>query len=215
MPIGFKEEIKGLIRYGLWDISESEEELLKDFELSANDQAYLQRIKHKRRRRQWLAGRHLIRELKQVPYFPSIEYSSGNKPAFQNSDLEFSVAHCRDMAAAAVSNVRVGVDVEHLEKKAWKLREKFLSIEELDLVNGNDKYEVATLCWSAKEALYKFWGHKKVQFNEELILHQFEFADKGVIPSEIIKDGYHFKLNVHYSLHGTYFFCYCMEEDAT
>jgi phosphopantetheinyl transferase len=60
------------------------------------------------RRRQWIADR-----LKQYSE-DQITYGDFRKPRFENSAVQFNISHSRDLAALAVSDQTVGIDIEHL-----------------------------------------------------------------------------------------------------
>ena len=67
---------------------------------------------------------------------------------------EISVTHAANLVAVAFSprGHRVGIDLEGNEKKAWRVRERFLSAEELRRLSTPAEVLAA---WCAKEATYK------------------------------------------------------------
>lgn len=87
------------------------------------------------------------------------EFNFGDEIEFYQKDgewfvneknVKFSLSHSNDMVVVAVSNSRVGVDVELCSSKILKLAKKFPEINDLD-----DKIEALTLLWTKKESEYK------------------------------------------------------------
>nr|WP_294996060.1 4'-phosphopantetheinyl transferase superfamily protein [uncultured Sediminibacterium sp.] len=58
-----------------------------------------------------------------------------------------------------------------------------------------------TLLWSAKEAMFKWWGNGDVDFSEVLRIHELPAKEKGVVAASFIKQTVH-PLQLHYSLFG-------------
>jgi 4'-phosphopantetheinyl transferase EntD len=74
---------------------------------------------------------------------------------------------------------------------------KFLDPSEMHLLL-EQKFELsATLLWSAKESMYKWYGDGGVDFSEHLRLFSFTCADKGIIPARFQKDSA-VDLSVHF-----------------
>jgi len=62
----------------------------------------------------------------------------------------------------------VGIDIEKPRHQIFKVIGRLCSKEELDWVA--EDIDRATILWSAKEALYKLYGKRKVDFKENLTL---------------------------------------------
>jgi phosphopantetheinyl transferase len=197
VPLFYQQDINLTTKLAVWKIEETE-----DFFLSA---VPLQRsITHPHKRLQHLAGRYLLPFL--FPDFPheEIEIADTRKPFLPDEQYHFSISHCGDYAAAIVSSTeRVGIDIEMITPRVEKIKHKFLHIDELIFVHSHEADEqipLLTLLWSAKEAMFKWWGYGDVDFSDVLRTEAFAFNLFGVIPSTFSKNDEHIPLDIHYEM---------------
>ena len=177
MPLVYQQNINETTQLGIWHIEEEEEFFLKKVTLQRD-------ITHPHKRLQHLAGRFLLREL--YPDFPLdlIMIADTRKPFLPNEAYHFSISHCRDYAAVIVSkDHRVGVDIEMVNEKIDRIVHKFLSEEEQQLIGGNNKNEKATLLWSVKECIFKWFGDGEVDFKKHIHIKKIENESKEVTVS--------------------------------
>ena len=123
---------------------------------------------HPVKRLQHLAGRYLLKTIQ--PDFPLevIQARPGEKPFLPDHTFHFSISHSDKTAAAIISKTQpVGIDLEMITDKALRVAHKFLSEEEMQLI-GNDSKEDATLLWSIKETVFKWYGLGSVDFREDM-----------------------------------------------
>ena len=158
MPLFYQQDINQDTRLAVWEISEAESFFLEKVSLKKE-------IMHPQKRLQHLAGRYLLGYL--FPDFPAelIEIADTRKPFLPNEQYHFSISHCGNFAAAIVSKTeRVGIDVELLTPRVEKIKHKFLHPAELQMVDhaNIDRIQLLTLLWSAKEAMFKWWGNGDV-----------------------------------------------------
>ena len=127
MPMVYQQNINPYTKLGVWYIREEE--------IFFNNVPLQRSITHPHKRLQHLAGRFLLKEL--YPEFPYelIKIADTRKPFLENEAYHFSISHCGDYAAVMVStHNRVGVDVERISIKVDKVKHKFLSAGEQELV---------------------------------------------------------------------------------
>ncbi len=168
MPIFFQHQINDTTRLGIWKIEETE-----DFFKSNVPQH--RAVTHPHKRLQHLAGRFLLQYL--FPAFPYelIKIADTRKPFLPDEQYHFSISHCGDYAAAVVSkDKRVGIDIEIPTEKISRIMYKFLSAKEHELFEliqpDKDRIPFATLLWSAKESVFKWYGNVGVDFRREIQL---------------------------------------------
>ena len=168
MPIFFQHQINENTRLGIWKIEETEEFF------KANVPQHRD-VTHPHKRLQHLAGRFLLQYL--FPAFPYelIQIADTRKPFLPDEQFHFSISHCGDYAAAIVSkDRRVGIDIEIPTEKISRIMYKFLSAKEHELFNliqpDKDRIPFATLLWSAKESVFKWYGNGGVDFRREIQL---------------------------------------------
>ncbi|MGZ5220203.1 MAG: 4'-phosphopantetheinyl transferase family protein [Chitinophagaceae bacterium] len=165
MPIFFQHQINETTRLGIWKIEENEDFFKSKVPLQRD-------VTHPHKRLQHLAGRFLLQFL--FPDFPYelIRIADTRKPFLPNEQYHFSISHCGIYAAAIVSrNHRVGIDIEIPVEKIVRIREKFLHKEEIIHFPESDIQKL-TLFWSAKEAVFKWYGDGGVDFREHIQLQQ-------------------------------------------
>jgi phosphopantetheinyl transferase len=167
MPIFFQHVVDADTRFGIWKIEETEQFFLSNVPIQPQ-------VSHPHKRLQHLAGRFLLRFL--YPDFPYelIRIADTRKPFLANEAFHFSISHCGDYAAAIVSKKkRVGIDIEIPSPKVERIKNKFLS--EMELIQCTRElptidYRLLTLLWSAKEAVFKWYGDGGVDFSEHIQL---------------------------------------------
>lgn len=105
--------------------------------------------------------------------FEHIHYDSNGAPYINNEGF-ISISHSANMVGLAINQTHcVGLDLEFPREKIISIKSKFLSKIEMDLFDTDD-YIIVTKLWSAKEALYKLAGRKKILFIEELQISKDE-----------------------------------------
>ena len=133
-------------------------------------------VSHPYKRLQHLAGRYLLREL--YPDFPleEILIADTRKPFLKNEKYHFSISHSGYFAAAIASPLhRVGVDVELVTPRISNITRKFLNTEEYQFLDSFRQldhiyFDLATILWSAKEAVFKWYGEGQVDFRKHIQL---------------------------------------------
>lgn len=193
MPIFFQHQINDTTRLGIWKIEETE-----DFFKSNVPQH--RAVTHPHKRLQHLAGRFLLQYL--FPSFPYelIKIADTRKPFLPDEQYHFSISHCGDYAAAIVSkDKRVGIDIEVPTEKISRIMYKFLSAKEHELFQliqpDKDRIPFATLLWSVKESIFKWYGDGGVDFRREIQLRK-QHEGNETFDSLFSKNN--IELNIHY-----------------
>ncbi len=180
MPLFYQQDINESTKIGIWKIEEPEIFFLDKVPLKKD-------VSHPHKRLQHLAGRYLLPYL--FPDFPleEILIADTRKPFLKDEKYHFSISHCEDFAAAVVSSKnRVGVDVEVIVPRIEKIQHKFISPEEYAIAYSHwpnvtdvhtapgQMHALQTLIWSAKEAIYKWYGDGLVDFRRHMVLKSFQ-----------------------------------------
>jgi phosphopantetheinyl transferase len=176
MPLFYQHTINDSTRLAVWHITEDE----SFFEGVAH---ISRQVTHPHKRLQHLAGRFLLTLLS--PNFPidEIEINTYKKPFLPGNGIRFSISHCGDYAAAIVSTkYRVGIDVEAVTHKIQRVKERFLSPNELGLLQEekllSESDKLHTLFWSAKEAIYKWHGNGPLSFKNNMGMDRLHYLDE-------------------------------------
>ena len=176
MPIFFQQQINETTRLGIWKIEETEDFFLSNVPLQKE-------VTHPHKRLQHLAGRFLLQFL--FPGFPYelIRIADTRKPYLPDEEYHFSISHCGDYAAAIVSSdKRVGIDIEIPSEKIDRIKHKFLDDDEISKFDPEasgrksnfpvERSNLLTLLWSAKEAVFKWYGIGGVDFRQHIQLQK-------------------------------------------
>lgn len=187
MPLFYQHTINESTRLAVWHITEPE-----DF--FTNEVSLKNTVTHPHKRLQHLAGRYLLKYLQPDFPFDSILVQTSRKPVLPKNEFYFSISHCGDFAAAIISTQNlVGIDVEMVTPKIEKIKEKFLNLEELELLQKNQfsesNIELITLLWSAKEAMFKWYGKGSISFKRNLPIQQvYRDGERGILKAQFSKE---------------------------
>jgi phosphopantetheinyl transferase len=192
--------------YLVWYIKESEEELLSKIRLSLEEQAMYSSLGHFKKRLEWLASRIAYQSLcahLQIPSIPICKDQNG-RPYLAGSKTHISISHCFPFAVVAMGQcTSVGIDIQIPNYKLETTKEKYLS--KLEIENSNQDLEKLCICWCAKEAIYKAYGHKGLSL-QSINLAPFKKLKRGIIPAKVLSR-YHY--TVHYCIDFNYILAWC------
>lgn len=192
MPLIRTIQIDPETKLGVWKITETESFFQEKVNIS-------RAIHHPHKRLQHFAGRYLLVTL--FPEFPvkDIMVSNSRKPVLACDSHHFSISHCGDYAAAIVSTkAAVGIDIEEVKSKIELVSHKFLSPAERSFIDPANELSHKTICWSAKEAMFKWYGRGSVDFKENMKLHPFVFQQAGFITADFNKQDTNTRLYLQY-----------------
>lgn len=183
MPIILKQQDKNCI-FGLWELSESHEELLRDFESAPREEfEKLSIFKNPNRQIERMVTRLLTYGLlgKQLV----IDYDEHGKPNLRGDDRQISISHTKGMIAVLIGQNYAGIDVERISGRVAKIAHKFLSPTELESIDIRNQMLHMYAFWGAKEAIYKIHGRKKLDFKKNIKIEAFDIEEKGIIKANL------------------------------
>ncbi len=186
MPL-FKKIIDKNFVLVVWHLTEPEPFFSRDKAHFSASPKKLDEIHVAQRRREWLCSRFLgwsiAKDMEGV--CEGVWSDSHNKPHIKNSNLQISISHAKPYVAVLVHKSKpCGVDIEEKKEKLIRLAPKFLTQDELDQTNQN--IDALALAWGAKEAVYKFYGRKRLIFKENIFLKRLDsIKSEGSISSEL------------------------------
>jgi phosphopantetheinyl transferase (holo-ACP synthase) len=140
-----------------------------------------------------------------------LKYNSEGKPLLNSEGCHISISHSHDkLAIICNTQFDTGVDVELIRDKVLKIKDKFLSIAELE--EAKDNVGKLIIYWAAKETLYKVYGLKEVEFAKHLFVHPFTLNPTGTLTGEINLESFRKKFNLHYEKLEDYMLVYVLNE---
>ena len=150
----------------LWKLSETEIELNNHIDLSFSSISKLDLIKSSSQRKQFLGVQNLLK-LHNVNN-GSLFYDKNGKPHLSNNKF-ISISHSFEYCGVIVSDVKVGLDIEKLRPKILNISKKFISESDWNLIKLSS-VENVTKVWTIKEAVFKAFGHKAIDFKKNIII---------------------------------------------
>ena len=172
---------------GLWEMTESWQELVALADLEPLELLQLEDKKTDKRKLEWLACRMLLQEMTSLP--PIITHDKNRKPHLKNSDYQLSMSHSGAFACVYISKATpVGVDVQQMKPSISKGIDYFLGANEQQWINPADNV-LLHLIWSAKESVFKYAGDPDLDLKKDLAANAFESNQNGNFEVSILKPG--------------------------
>lgn len=111
---------------------------------------------------------HALREEYGITEIPEFVYNEFGKPSFLNLPIHFSLSHCKEAVACAVSDNNVGIDVEGIVPYNPDVARRVCTAAELEMLTKSEHTDTDFIkLWTAKEAISKFEGQGlAMPFNE-------------------------------------------------
>ena len=211
MPIVWSKNLAEKGKIAIWEISESEEELYSMLQLDENEQQHFQTLS-RARQKQWLGSRVLLRTLLQTEEHIELNLDEHRKPFLNNLPFEISISHANHLAAVIIyEGKKVGIDIEKISGRILKIKNKFLSPEELKFIEATNEIAQLHVCWGAKESLFKLYGKGSLPFIEGIKINAFEYSKTGQVAASIAIPAYHANFNVQYLKYEDFMLTWVME----
>jgi phosphopantetheinyl transferase (holo-ACP synthase) len=215
MPFLIKKDITDFVRLGVWEITEEPAFFLEKLTLSEEENLYYQSIRNETRKKQWLCYRFITGEL--CGCSVRIRYDDHGKPGLKGMDLLMSVSHSGEMAAVIISEKNeVGIDIERIRDRIERVKDRFLSAEELNGIGTKDRLEKLHVIWGAKESLYKIHGKPEVEFCRDIIIESFDYlcSGKGECTGRMVTPGGQTFYDIFYEKISGYLLVYAMKKET-
>lgn len=184
----------------LWEIVETEEELLLLSSVPSEELEELQLIRNPARRKEKLAVRALLNEIFEDKLY--LGHHDNGRPFLQNSVIEISISHTSRFACILTHpEESVGIDIELLSRNFTAVEKKALSPEEIEDLSDRDRDLHLAIYWSAKEAVYKRMSRSGIDFAKQIFIKKFNPKDSGEITAIFTdKDGEEQEFDLEYEI---------------
>lgn len=175
MPLWYYEQINDALQFGVWMITENEQELLSHLFLNKEEFELLQSFRSEKRRKQWLSYRVLIRTIVQTDFIYRIDYDEHGKPFLTNPPRNISISHSGNLSAVLICSdleLQHGLDIQHVCCGIQRVLPRVMTDEELKAWREHEDIIHAYYYWCAKEAVFKIEG-KKLPSLQHVFIHPF------------------------------------------
>jgi len=209
MPLLFTKEIAEQTHIALWKIVEDEHFFIKKMILTELETERLNQIKGGRRI-EWLAGRWLVHEMSGAAERLICAADKYGKPHLVNSPLEMSLSHSNEVAAAILAPQSVGIDIQKLVAKIERISHKYMREQESESL-GKHRIEHLHIYWGAKEALYKAYGRRELDFRKHILIEPFDYEEIGMTTGRVLKGDFEANYQIYFEKIGEYVLVYAVE----
>jgi 4'-phosphopantetheinyl transferase len=202
MSVVFIKSVDENAQLGLWRIEEAMDELLAGLILNSMDEVIFNSKNSTAKKKEWLAIRNLLNVM--MPENMGIGYDNNGKPYLRHSSCDISITHSGEYACVYLNKQNpVGVDIQKLKPDISKGANFFLSQTEIDYF-GTDDNVLLHILWSAKEAVYKFFGSPDMDLKKDIYLLPFQSRPYGKVEVRISQSGRAETIFLHYQMIDNY-----------
>ena len=179
MGLYLKKELENEAVIGVWQITETEEELVELSSTPSDEMEEISFIRSESLRKQRLAVRALLNTLFDDKVY--LSHHDNGKPYLENNPVNISITHTEKYVAVILhEEENVGIDIESLDRDFSAVEKKALSEDEIDDLEDDEKRnEQLAIYWCAKEAVYKLLSRYNVDFAEQIEIERFRPRGEG------------------------------------
>ncbi|MEM8529112.1 MAG: 4'-phosphopantetheinyl transferase superfamily protein [Bacteroidota bacterium] len=213
MPLLTHQPLPHQGEYAIWNIEESEDFFRTQLQLSNTELEQVNRIKGEGRRLEWLASRYLIHLMSGREKRGVLRKDEFGKPRLENSAFYISISHSNKMAAAIAAPFSVGIDLQKIVGKIERIAHKYMRPSEMESLEKSTRLEHLHVYWGAKEALYKAYGRKKLDFREHILIEPFAYnLENGRAKGVVHKGDFIQTFELYYELLDDFVLVYALEK---
>ena len=185
MPLYLKKELENEAVIGVWQVTETEEELKQLSATPTDEMEEISFIKSESLRRQRLAVRALLNELFDEKVY--LSHHDNGKPYIENNPINISITHTEKYVAVILHDEEeVGIDIESLDRDFSAVEKKALSEDEIDDLGEERRNEQLAIYWCAKEAIFKRVSVYNLDFAEQIEIERFRPRGEGELEATFI-----------------------------
>ena len=178
MGLYLKKELDNEAVIGVWQITETEEELVELSSTPSDEMEEISFIRSESLRKQRLAVRALLNTLFDEKVY--LSHHDNGKPYLENNPVNISISHTEKYVAVILhEEENVGIDIESLDRDFSAVEKKALSEDEIDDLEDEKRNEQLAIYWCAKEAVYKLLSRYNVDFAEQIEIERFRPRGEG------------------------------------
>ena len=178
MGLYLKKELDNEAVIGVWQITETEQELIDLSSTPSDEMEEISFIRSESLRKQRLAVRALLNTLFDEKVY--LSHHDNGKPYLENNPVNISITHTEKYVAVILhEEENVGIDLESLDRDFSAVEKKALSEDEIDDLDDDNRNEQLAIYWCAKEAVFKLLSRYNVDFAEQIEIERFRLRGEG------------------------------------
>ena len=178
MGLYLKKKLDNDAEIGVWQITETEEELKELSSTPTDEMEEISFIRSESLRKQRLAVRALLNTLFDEKVY--LSHHDNGKPYLENNPVNISITHTEKYVAVILhEEENVGIDIESLDRDFSVVEKKALSEDEIEDLEDEKRNEQLAIYWCAKEAIFKLLSRYNVDFAEQIEVERFRPRGEG------------------------------------
>ena len=212
MPLLSHESITPVGELGIWEITENEDFFIKKLDLFPAEKEYIATLKG-HRKLEWLAGRYLLHYMSGRAIRGACIKDEFGKPYLEDSPYQISISHSRELASVIAAPFSIGIDIQKLVGKIERIAHKFMRDNEMESLEEGTRLEHLHVYWGAKEALYKAYGRRELDFKKHIHIDPFSYdLDNGFCSGQVLKGDFKARYQIWYERRGDFILVWAIEE---
>ncbi|MEM9888198.1 MAG: 4'-phosphopantetheinyl transferase superfamily protein [Bacteroidota bacterium] len=213
MALKIHQTLQNRCEYAIWKIEESEDFFRSELALAEAEVAQVNRIKGKGQRLEWLASRYLIHLMSGRAQRGILVKDEFGKPYLEGSSFYISLSHSNRQAAAIAAPFLVGIDIQKIVGKIERIAHKYMRPDEMKSLQAATRLAHLHVYWGAKEALYKAYGRKSLDFRTHILVKPFAYdLSVGYTKGRVVKGDFDVLFDVYYQLLEDFIFVYVLHK---
>lgn len=185
MALYLKRDLDNEAQIGVWQITETEEELKQLSATPTDEMEEISFIRSESMRKQRLAVRALLNEMFDEKVY--LSHHDNGKPYIENNPINISITHTDKYVAVILHDSEdVGIDIESLDRDFSAVEKKALSEDEIEDLDDDRRNEQLAIYWCAKEAIFKRLSVYNVDFAEQIEIERFRPKGEGELEATFI-----------------------------
>ena len=178
MGLYLKKKLDNDAEIGVWQITETEEELKELSSTPTDEMEEISFIRSESLRKQRLAVRALLNTMFADKVY--LSHHDNGKPYIENNPINISITHTAKYVAVILhEEENVGIDIESLDRDFSVVEKKALSEDEIEDLEDEKRNEQLAIYWCAKEAIFKLLSRYNVDFAEQIEVERFRPRGEG------------------------------------
>ena len=178
MGLYLKKKLDNEAEIGVWQITETEEELKELSATPTDEMEEISFIRSESLRKQRLAVRALLNTMFDDKVY--LSHHDNGKPYIENNPINISITHTAKYVAVILhEEENVGIDIESLDRDFSVVEKKALSEDEIEDLEDEKRNEQLAIYWCAKEAIFKLLSRYNVDFAEQIEVERFRPRGEG------------------------------------
>ena len=178
MGLYLKRKLDNEAEIGVWQITETEEQLKEMSSTPSDEMEEISFIRSESLRKQRLAVRALLNTMFDEKVY--LSHHDNGKPYLENNPVNISITHTEKYVAVILhEEENVGIDIESLDRDFSVVEKKALSEDEIEDLEDEKRNEQLAIYWCAKEAIFKLLSRYNVDFAEQIEVERFRPRGEG------------------------------------